>query len=250
MLFADLRLELGIGPDAPGIVLHGPPAAALVELTEEDDVELLVMGSRGRGSIRRALLGSVSSQVAARAARPVMVVPPACPESRGSEAVRGGIVCGVGDARGDAPVLRLATEMATRLGTSLRVVHADRGATLPAAVPAQPPGSVFSPAALPAGEFARDLVLLGFRGELSISVMPPPVALEAVGRAEAARMIVVGSGRAGRFGGQATGTTLVTLAANADRPVLVLPRAAAGEGEPATPAVDDEERSTADEPVA
>jgi len=54
--------------------LDGPPAAALAEACE-DDVDLLVAGSRGYGPLTRLLLGSVTSQLVASAPCPVLVVP-------------------------------------------------------------------------------------------------------------------------------------------------------------------------------
>jgi nucleotide-binding universal stress UspA family protein len=49
----------------------------------EHDAALLVVGSRGRGALRAAVLGSVSSALAAAAPLPVLVVPPAAlPASR------------------------------------------------------------------------------------------------------------------------------------------------------------------------
>jgi nucleotide-binding universal stress UspA family protein len=221
LLFADLRDELALASGTLGTVVHGPAGQLLVDLSEEDDLELLVVGSRGRGGLRRAVLGSVSARVASRAACPVMVVPAAA----GVPGTGRGIVCGVDDPSADGAVLRLAGEMAQLLAEPLRVVHADPSLTAMSLVGHAPPNSIFSPAALPPTEFARDLVLQGFRGELSVSVMPPALALEAVGRAENARMIVVGSGRRRRVGGAARSTSM-QLAANADRPVLVLPHTA------------------------
>lgn len=52
----------------------GAPGAVLVRECE-DDVDLLVLGSRGYGPLTRVLLGSVSRRVAQEAPCPVMVVP-------------------------------------------------------------------------------------------------------------------------------------------------------------------------------
>ena len=52
----------------------GLPAAEILRLAEKLDVGLIVMGSRGLGGIRRALMGSVSDSVVRHAHCPVLVV--------------------------------------------------------------------------------------------------------------------------------------------------------------------------------
>jgi nucleotide-binding universal stress UspA family protein len=54
--------------------LSGNPADALID-ESEGAVGLLVMGSRGRGPLRRALLGSVSTRVLRHARCPVLITP-------------------------------------------------------------------------------------------------------------------------------------------------------------------------------
>jgi nucleotide-binding universal stress UspA family protein len=53
--------------------IPGPPAAVLVEQAAEAD--LLVVGHRGRGGLRSAVLGSVGMQCVLHAPGPVTVVP-------------------------------------------------------------------------------------------------------------------------------------------------------------------------------
>lgn len=53
---------------------QGPPAEEIVRLAEEIDVDLIAVGSRGLGGIRRALMGSVSDDVVRYAHCPVLVV--------------------------------------------------------------------------------------------------------------------------------------------------------------------------------
>jgi nucleotide-binding universal stress UspA family protein len=57
-------------------VVVGFTADRLADLAEEEQAELLVVGSRGRGGLRSAFLGSVSSSVIGVARCPVLVVPP------------------------------------------------------------------------------------------------------------------------------------------------------------------------------
>jgi len=52
----------------------GTPDREIVNLAEELGVGLIVTGSRGRGGIRRALMGSVSDSVVRHAHCPVLVV--------------------------------------------------------------------------------------------------------------------------------------------------------------------------------
>jgi nucleotide-binding universal stress UspA family protein len=52
------------------------PDQAIIHLAEELDVGLIVMGSRGLGGVRRALMGSVSDSVVRHAHCPVMIVRP------------------------------------------------------------------------------------------------------------------------------------------------------------------------------
>jgi len=52
----------------------GDASREIVHLAEDLDAGLVVMGSRGRGGIRRALMGSVSDAVVRHAHCPVLVV--------------------------------------------------------------------------------------------------------------------------------------------------------------------------------
>ncbi len=52
----------------------GDAGAAICQLAAEIDADVVVVGSRGRGAIKRALLGSVSTHVTNNAPCPVVVV--------------------------------------------------------------------------------------------------------------------------------------------------------------------------------
>jgi nucleotide-binding universal stress UspA family protein len=52
----------------------GDPAKAICEVAAEEGVDVVVIGSRGHGRLRRALLGSVSTHVIHHAPCPVLVV--------------------------------------------------------------------------------------------------------------------------------------------------------------------------------
>lgn len=55
-------------------LLRGDPVGEIVAFAETHDVDLIVVGSRGHGTIASALLGSVSRGVLAEAKRPVLIV--------------------------------------------------------------------------------------------------------------------------------------------------------------------------------
>lgn len=59
------------------VALDGSVADGLRRIAEERDAELLVVGSRGHGAVRAALLGSTSHALAGDSPCPVVVIPPA-----------------------------------------------------------------------------------------------------------------------------------------------------------------------------
>ncbi|MBD1223000.1 universal stress protein [Virgibacillus halodenitrificans] len=52
----------------------GHPSKTICDVAKDQDVDLIILGSHGRGIIDRALLGSVAHGVLQRAERPVLVV--------------------------------------------------------------------------------------------------------------------------------------------------------------------------------
>ena len=68
---ADLGLD---GADTR--VLDGSPGQAICDLADEVDAAVVVIGSRGRGGLKRAVLGSVSDHVVRHAPCPVVVTTP------------------------------------------------------------------------------------------------------------------------------------------------------------------------------
>ena len=68
------RVRSADGTVAQSHLMMGEPAQEISHLAEDLGAGLVVMGSRGRGGIRRALMGSVSDSVVRHAHCPVLVV--------------------------------------------------------------------------------------------------------------------------------------------------------------------------------
>ena len=77
------ELETGLREAADGVpddlsvttrLLDGDPARELVRAARDGDHDLIVMGSRGRGRVTAAVLGSVSNHVMHEAGVPVIVI--------------------------------------------------------------------------------------------------------------------------------------------------------------------------------
>lgn len=73
-LVAALRYAAMQAVRADGKLLSGDPVDEIVAHADSLDVDLIVLGSRGRGAIASALLGSTSRGVIGEARRPVLVV--------------------------------------------------------------------------------------------------------------------------------------------------------------------------------
>jgi nucleotide-binding universal stress UspA family protein len=57
------------------IVRDGNPVSVVLAAADDEDVDLIVLGSRGLGGYPELLLGSTSTQVAQHSSRPVTIVP-------------------------------------------------------------------------------------------------------------------------------------------------------------------------------
>ena len=67
------------GVAATTALLGGSTAAEIVAYAEAHDVDMIIVGSNGRGAVASALLGSVSLRVLAASKRPVLIVHGASP---------------------------------------------------------------------------------------------------------------------------------------------------------------------------
>lgn len=103
--------------DVRVVVASGPPAQVLVDRSA--GAALLVVGSRGRGTVRSVVLGSVALHCATHAACPIVVVHPA-----GEAPAERRVVVGVDGSDGGRAALTAAFDEAARSGAEVEAVAA------------------------------------------------------------------------------------------------------------------------------
>jgi len=133
MLIAESARVARRYPDLPVAteVVRGAPASVLLD--ESAAAQLVVVGSRGRGGFATLLLGSVSAQVAAYAASPVIVMRPPSrggttgggDTARGARDIPGSgpVVLGIDGSTGSAAAVEFAFDEAAARGTGLIAVY-------------------------------------------------------------------------------------------------------------------------------
>ncbi len=70
---ADMAADTDI--DIVTAVVDGTPAKTILQYVDDHDIDLIVMGRRGRGDLENLLLGSVADYVVKNAPVPVQTVP-------------------------------------------------------------------------------------------------------------------------------------------------------------------------------
>jgi nucleotide-binding universal stress UspA family protein len=195
----------------------GEPDVELMTIARVEEADLLVVGSRGEHSIPTALLGSVASTLMATAPCPVIITPPDTTEPLDAESMRG-IVCGVAGDETDLTPLRIAADLAERLGGGLHAVHAYDEA---------PAGPGRSPDDELHGAAEQRLALALERAEVearsTVCALPAAEALARIADRERAGLIVVGAG--GGDGSGLQGSTPTRLAFDGRTALLVVPPA-------------------------
>lgn len=99
-----------------GVPRLGDPRQVLVDLSE--DAHLVVVGSRGRGTFRSMVLGSVSVNVAKHAHCPVVVTRPGQ-----ASVVEDGVLVGADGTAESLPVIEFAFRQASLRGVPVTVMH-------------------------------------------------------------------------------------------------------------------------------
>jgi len=68
----DIGRTANVGVES--IIFEGNPVNGILDFTEQNDIDLIVMGTHGKTGLERFLIGSVSENVVRHSNRPVLVV--------------------------------------------------------------------------------------------------------------------------------------------------------------------------------
>ena len=99
----------------------GDPTAALLAVAQDEDAELVVVSTGGRGTASPVLLGGTASALMRSCPCPVLVVPTMSAVPLDSDSMHD-VVCAIEGRPSDAPVIGLAADLARRLAADLHVV--------------------------------------------------------------------------------------------------------------------------------
>lgn len=218
----------GIGGTVAGDYLKaGRPSEVVLDLADEVGADLVVVGSRGLGPVRRLVLGSVSEDIVHHVRRPVLVVrggdeawPPehvVVGDDGSEEAERAGI---------------LAAGIAELYGARATLVGAEHEPPSPPNLPDYE-RSIYERLV---EEYSRDGIdrleeragrlqeLTGLRPEVSFVTLDPTFGILAAAEGSAASLVAVGSHGRGAVERAVLGSVSTKVLRAAEGPVLVCPR--------------------------
>jgi nucleotide-binding universal stress UspA family protein len=127
---ADARrfAEHASAPDVPMVVIvdegYTSAPARIVDRAEELEVDLLVMGTHGRGGFDRLVLGSTTEKVIRKARCPVLTVPPRrAPDTPEDAVVFKRMLCPIDFSESSARAIEYALSLAQEADAQLTLLH-------------------------------------------------------------------------------------------------------------------------------
>ena len=202
----------------------GRPDAEILALAEEINAGLIVMGSRGVGGVRRALVGSVSDSVVRHAHCPVLMV-------RGEPVSSPTQVLLATDGSQDAELAATtAIDLSKRLDAELHTVyvepmperHSSRSMRFPVDLPAEVVESVEQEAKIKLEEQLQKIKQAGEVAHAHPRVGVPPAEIVALAEEIGAGLIVMGSRGLGGIRRTLIGSISDSVVRHAHCPVLVV----------------------------
>jgi nucleotide-binding universal stress UspA family protein len=199
-----------------GQLFPSPPVPTLVDMSK--DADMVVIGARGLGSVRRVLLGSVSTALIHHAHCPVAVIHHEV--SAQSRAARAPVLLGIDGSPASELATAIAFEEASSRGTGLVALHAWSDADM-AHVPSMEWSALQS-----AAEETLAERLAGWQErypDVSVHriVVYARPANQLLDRSESALLVVVGSHGRGGFAGMLLGSVSTAVAQAACSPVII-----------------------------
>jgi nucleotide-binding universal stress UspA family protein len=210
-------------------VRHGDPGRVILDEITECQADLVVMRTRGRAGLARAVLGSVAERIVQHSPTPVLLLPPEATSSRGLET----ILVPVDGSPGGAVAVRVAHELAQASGARLRLLQVVVPLPLQFPLAMQEP-VYFDPswdadaeaaAHVYVDSLARRLSTGGVQADGRVLVEPTvPEAIVRMAKADAASMLVMSSQAHTGVARAILGSVTDAVVRSASSPILVIRR--------------------------
>ncbi|WP_324194559.1 universal stress protein [Nocardia blacklockiae] len=214
----------GVAPAISTAVIREPIIPYLLERSRRS--RIVAVGSRGRGALRRGLLGSVSTAVTRHAHCPVAVV--RANSATDSRSARKPVLVGIDGSENSVPAVEFAFEEASRRKVGLVALHAwsDASAGLDAAIMGWDTIRGTEDAVLAER-------LAGYRERFPDVAVRRILVWDKAARSlldesDDAQLVVVGSHGRGGFAGMLLGSTSSALLQSVDCPIVIVRAAAHG----------------------
>jgi nucleotide-binding universal stress UspA family protein len=202
---------------------RGDPARELLSVADKEDAELMVASSGGTGYASAALVGGVASALMRSCPCPVVVVPPRAIPPLDSEGMQC-VVCGLEDKETDIQVVRLAADLASRLGGDLHVVYGYAPEAAKGAVSVVPDPALDEELRDAAdGRVALTLAEAGVKAQTHVFPLPAADALEHVADQQRAGLAVAGPPERSGLDSAVGGSIAIRFAADGSTALVVLP---------------------------